>query len=319
MVFQFYDFDFNLLHIETKAINITWDIKYNDIGTLQVTMPLNNKILDIIIKNKYLVLCYKNFSAIIIVADVQDQIILYGRTCNWILTKRITKKFDTVTDTAINIARSCASNAFSDVSNFKLGKLVNIAKTIDYSISDNKITSDVIIDCLKQENCGHYVNFDYKNKKWIFNTSVSKEIPLIISESNKNAYGVKWTQDILDMSNCGYYNKVTVTGNDSESSTPVFTYISKNDTPSGIYRWESILNGETENEALNDLNNHRAITDMSSSTKKIRYGIDYNLGDIVNIQIVKNDFKKAVKRRINGIKIVFEKGNHTEQPTFEEV
>ncbi len=309
MVIQFYDFDFNLLHIQTKVSNITWDIKYNEFGTMQLTLPLSAKILDIIINNKYLVLCHNNLSAIIIGADIQNQITLYGRTCNWILTKRITKKFNNINDTAANIARKCVSEAFSDVANFTLDEFINADSYIDYSLSDNKTTYDVVCDCLNTQNFGHYVNFDYKNKCWSFGISSGRELSLIISEANKNAYDTKWTQDILDMSNCGYFN----------NSADAFTYVSDENTLTGIYRWEGILNGENEKEALNDLMKKKMIVDMSLCTKKIQYGKDYNLGDIINLQIVKNDFKRAVKKRINGIKIVFENGNHTEQPTFEEV
>lgn len=303
-----YDFEFNLLLAEQDIIKSRWVIYYNDVGTFEAHLPLKSDLLKIVSSNQYLVVCQDGFSAIVVGYQISSELVLYGRTCNWLLTKRITPKFEKTTVFPGDAAASFVQTAFSDVKKVVVGNVVQ--GTEAYFEKKECQTFEAVRDCLKMSELGHRVVFDQKAKKWRFEVFSGSKNDLILSEAHKNAHGTKISRDILDLATCGIYDKKTSDGY-------VSTSIEKDADKTGIYRWEAKLSGDTEGDAAISLNGFCPQEKMSVETEDVFLGKDYNLGDTVRIQIIKGTYRKTQKRRIRGVEISIDGGVYKEQPIFD--
>ena len=74
------------------------------------------------------------------------------------------------------------------------------------------------------------------------------------------------------------------------------------------------MKSTTEAEALQELKNKKATSKLNCSTKRIRYGVDYQLGDIVKVQ----QGNITVKKRVVSVS-VSQEADRKETPVFSEV
>ena len=297
-----YNFDFELIYAEPKVISTSWVIYYNKIGTFEAHLPLTSGLVEITAQNKYLVVCEDDKAAILTGREVGSELVLYGRTPNWILEKRIAPKAESITHSAGIICNNLVRTAFSDVSNFVC---FASPQTESVTIERNayKTVFDAVAECLSLCDAGHRVEFDKDQKKWIFKVYKGQEMPLLVSEANKNAYDTSVSYDILDLADCGYYGENE--------------YLSG--INSGIYRWEAILSGESASEAAVSLREKKENSQISVKMRNLRLGQDYNIGDIVRVQIIKGDWRITEKKRISGVRIS-KRGDFSEEiPIFSEI
>ncbi len=310
MTLRFYDFEFNLLLIEPKVIRSNWTIYYNDIGSFEAHLPLTSEAAKIVMENRYLVVVQNGFSGIVVAKELRNELIIYARTCNWLLSKRITPEFSTLTGNSAELASGLVKTAFSDVKNFVLGEAAD-GNEVDFE-SSQRPTFDVVTDCLKLGNLGHNLVYDIKSEQWVFNILKGRENDLIISEGNKNAYDTRLRTDILDLATCGRYDMKTDEGY-------VSTTLEGDADKQGIYRWETELFGKNQNEAAVSLSKLKEKNEITLKAKGAKFGKDYLLGDVVRVQIIKGAYRTTVKKRICGVEIRFEHGVSGEQPIFENV
>lgn len=297
-----YNFDFELIFLETKVKSTSWTVYYNQIGTFEAHLPISSHLTKIVADNKYLIVREDDKKAVLTGYEIDNELILYGRTPNWLLEKRVAPKTESVTDKAGIIVNNIVTQAFSDVSNFEvLAPPQSTDITIERSIY--KTIYNAVSEYLSTCNLGHSLDFDIKNRKWIFSITKGIEIPLLISESNKNAYDTAIRYDILDLADCGYY------GEDG--------YLSGEN--SGIYRWEAVLPEQTETEAELSLKEKKENSEYSLKLRNFKFGKDYNLGDILRIQITKGSLRTTEKKRISGVQIVKKGGFSEEIPIFCEI
>ena len=118
MMLLFYDFEFNLLYVETKISSARWSLKHAGIGTFEAHIPLSSELLALNSENEYLVAVAGGLSAIIVGYQVEDDLAIFGRTCNFLLSKRVTPAFSLLSGHSGELAKGFAENAFSDVENF---------------------------------------------------------------------------------------------------------------------------------------------------------------------------------------------------------
>ncbi len=307
MILRFYDFEFNLLYAEPKLIKSKWTVYYNGVGNFEAHLPLTSEAMEIVINNRYIVVVQGGFSAIVVGKELRDELIIYGRTCNWLLTKRIAPEAELVSKKAGEIATELVLSAFSDVENFILGDIAD-TDTIDFEYG-RRAAIDVVTDCLERSGAGHSLIYDYRNKKWVFNILKGIENDIILSEANKNAYDTRLCTDIIDLATCGWYNVETEDGF-------VRTYLDGDTDKKGIYRWETELSGKNENEAGAELSKKSEENEVTLKTKGAKLLENYSLGDIVRVQIIKGIYRNTVKRRIIGVQTRFEQGIREEQPIF---
>ena len=192
-----YDFDFNLLFLETRVSSTSWTVYYNGIGTFEAHIPLDSELTGLLDQHKYLVVCEDDKTAILTGHEIGDELILYGRTPNWLLEKRIAPKTESVTGAAGTICASLVGNAFSDVTDFEVLS-PPASKTITVERSAYKTVFNAVSEYLSLCDLGHRLDFDREENKWIFSIYNGEEVPLLISEANKNAYDTSASYDILD-------------------------------------------------------------------------------------------------------------------------
>lgn len=321
MDLQFFDYNLNFLKQIPKS-NTRWQLRYNDIGTFEGTMSLNNPFVTEAVERlnnkEFFIVRQGDYTAIIIGYDIQNSAVFYGRTCNWILTRRTSRKFAEASFTPQAKARSLVSTAFSDCSNFILGDNIDSSDTVTFGKSTDGTTFDFVKEFLSLKNYGHSVTLDLVNKQWCFNVLKGIQRDFTRSEANKTAYDSRLTFDILDLADCGYYEKevkaTDASGN--ETSSNVTTYLNRGNR-SGILRWETLLSGSTESEAAANLKLKKAKDGTTFSTRNIKYGVDYELGDILKLQLIKGLYRAPMSRRVTGVEISYSENGYSERPIFE--
>lgn len=316
---KFYDFEFNLLCAEHRAQSVIWNIKYNDVGTFEAHFPLNiENTPDIIMENQYLIAVQEEKAAIITGKQLTNELIIYGRTLNWFLTRRTTPKFSQLTDTCANLCVRFFNDAFSDVDNF-ISRVDCTTKQIDFWRNVYNPTEKVIAECLDNDGAGHEVIMDIKNERYVLRIYKGETKEHIISEPLKTAYDTSYTGDILDLYDGGWYEKQAETSEENTNTENTWIYIEKDNPKTGIYHWEAVLSGSNNSEAKTDLNKKKETEKYEAKIRNLKYGTDYNLGDVLRFQIVKGSVKKTVRKRVTAINIFKEAGSSGEAPTLSDM
>ncbi len=310
MTLIFYNFEFELLCAQPRVISSTWTVYYNGVGRFEAHLPLENEAVETVVNNRYLVARQGKFCAIVTGYELRDELIVYGRTCNWLLSKRITPAVEATQKSPALLAEGFVKTAFSDVENLEVEAACE-ADAITFEFGE-ATTLEVVTACLDRAKAGHSLLFDFKNKKWVFSTFSGRETGLIISEANKNAYDTCASSDILDYATCGIFD---LAGDNGTVSTDII----KESDKTGIYRWQVKLSETGENEAVAALEGKKVRCEATTKTHGIKLGEDYELGDIVRVQIIKGAYRTTVKRRITGVEVRFGYDKCSEQPIFEEV
>lgn len=328
---RIYDFDFNLLCIENKVTSSNWYLKNNGIGSFEMHFTLESEVCECIkesfdIKNsKLIVITQGKKQGILTGFRIKEDVAVYGKTCNFLLSKRLVPKFTTngleIRKDVESIARYCVQNAFADVGNFVLGDIVGFEEKYTGSThfwrNVYNPADEVVHDLMDIGGGGYFVLFDIKNKRWVYNTTKNRENPVMISVQMKNAYGIENTEMITDYCSCGWYEQQqTLEG--GVRPDPIWTFVTK-DEKTGIYRWEGKLAGLYESEAQKELKNKKITEETDLSLRKIYYGKDFDLGDIIKLQYKFGRHEKTVKKVIDGVYLSFENNNISEKPVFKEV
>ena len=210
---RIYDFEFNLLHIEPDVLSSYWILHYNDIGTFEGTFPLTSDICDVIMKNKYLILIQGDLQAVITAYMADKKLTVYGKTLNWMLSKRTCPTFNTENlfspgeiipgDVMVKLGQSI----FSDVSNFEFVNLTDTVTSEKY-LKDKRVAfSEVLKEYLDLHNLGHRVKVDVLNKKWVFEVYQGKVLPGVLSEGNRNLTDIVITDDAQEYFSSAWYNR----------------------------------------------------------------------------------------------------------------
>ena len=213
---RIYDYEWNLLHIEPDVMSAYWILNYNDIGTFEGTFPLSSGIADVVMKNRYLILVQGDYQALV-TAYLADKILtVYGKTPNWILTRRTCGAFDAADFNnvpeggAANVSGAAAAlvaKAFQDVEGFESTDLTGGTEGEAFSRSAREPVSDIVTAELEKCGLGHRVRLDIPGKKWIFEVYAGKPLPLLVSEANRNLTNVSVSDDAQNFYDSAWYKK----------------------------------------------------------------------------------------------------------------
>lgn len=212
---RIYDFEFNLLHIEHDFTSSNWSLKYNGIGTFEAHFPVKSGIVPVVMGNSYLVAVQGEKQAVVTGIQAGDDFAVYGRTVNWMLSKRTVAKFKTedLAQTSLaGIVDYVLNEAFIQNENYPVNNMV-LNCDVTYNIGSfwrntRNAAYDVIHDlCVRGDHAGHELLFDIPNKKWKLHIYSGEELPLIVSEANRNAYDVTVSRDCLDFATDGWYER----------------------------------------------------------------------------------------------------------------
>ncbi len=210
---RIFDYEFNLLHIEPDIMSAYWILNYNDIGTFEGTFPLSSGIADVVMKNKYLILVQGTNQAIVTAYLADKVLTVYGKTPNWILTRRTYPAFKTSEMTDLpnlkmgTIATHIVSEAFNDVENFVCRNLTDCDTEEHFWRNSRNAVSDIVKEGLEEFSLGHRVYFDIPAKKWIFEVYAGKTLPFLVSEGNRNLTNVSVSGDVQNYFDSAWYKK----------------------------------------------------------------------------------------------------------------
>ncbi len=211
---RIYDFEFNLLHIEHDIKSSNWSLYENDIGNFELHFPLTSNLVNVMMKNTYLVAVQGAKQAIITGKQVTTEGILYGRTCNWILTRFVTpEEFNT---TELKDSGKITSKDALHVCKYIISLMPKntivfgesgdtFGKEVEMEGKGISNIFDLIQKCTEKAGGGHKVVFDIPNKRWVLHITKGKRLNLVISEGNRNAYETEYSEDIQNYISGGWY------------------------------------------------------------------------------------------------------------------
>lgn len=210
---RIYNFDFQLLHIAHNISSCYWDLRYNDIGTFEGTFPLDSDLTKVLFSNKYLFLTQGDLQAIITGKVADDVLHIYGKTPNWILSRRTIAPFKTSALEDENYDKVVAyvlKTGFSDIFHTHFTFSNEVQGICDskhfWRIVRNPV-SDVVRDRIAPLGIGHRVTLDFENKRWAFSLYQGKQVHRALSEEGRTMHKVALCEDLQNYYTAGYYNK----------------------------------------------------------------------------------------------------------------
>lgn len=356
----FYDFDFNLIADVPRIISFNIEKHYCGFGTAELHFSLAAEdVIAMLENNPYVFFVAGTYFAVVTGWQIGEDIAVFGRTPEWLLTKRGIQPIshsDTAVGTIVCDAVSSAAGDFLAV-----GKNSFVGEAMDYSTDKVRVLYDVICEVLKTQNLGFKVTPDVDNKQFVFEVYSGAKVPALVSQSNRTAYDMTYTVEKQDMatqsgwyerkmldmgnwnastnspklsnntkSNAYTYYKITVSyssrfglsctaGNylycdtadgvwkTSEKLPQNIWVYYDNSTETGAKRWDAVLRGaKTEAEALAEFSDMKKAESLQTEVKRLVYGTDYALGDIVRVQLEFDAFKKAEKKRVDSVSIYYD-------------
>lgn len=201
----FYDFDFNVLADYPRFISLNIDRNYCGFGTAELHFSLkDSEIIDLLESNPYLFFVAGENSAIVTGWRIEEDIAIFGRTPEWLLTKRGLEPFSQSAQTPEEIVRAAVTSAAGDF--LTLGELSEVGTSQDYSTDKVRVLHDVVCEVLKAQNLGFKVVADVKTKQFIFSVFSGTEKQVVLSPSNRTAYDMQYTVEKQDaVSNSGWF------------------------------------------------------------------------------------------------------------------
>ena len=167
---------------------------------------------------------------------------------------------------------------------------------IDYEIKQPTPLDEVLTDIMGYAGGGWKTGV--KNGKINIVFIKPKDSPLIISESNLNAYNVSVTRNLKEQANVGWYK-------DESTDEWASVGIAKK----GVLNSECVLESTTKAAAEKELAFKIGENDVTADTKGLVYGTDYELGDKVRVQ---DDGVTSVKQVVSVM--LSQEATYTESP-----
>ncbi len=362
----FYDFDFNRLGDFSRLISANMEKKYCGYGSAELHFSIDEEqLIELLENNEYLFFTAGDNSAIVTGWQLGEDIAVYGRTPEWLLTKRGVQPLSFSGNTAETIARAFVESVADFIAP---GELADVGTATSYSTKDIRVLYDAVCEVLSAQKLGFKVTPDIAGKKFVFEVYEGMEKLSILSASNRTAYDMKYTVEKQDMvTNSGWYEQryTDKGGWNAQANNPVLlnnqpsnaytfykitsadysidgemikrfglwcrkgTYLycdnpqgewkiaedkpdtvwvyTGNSAETGIKKWEAVLNGtRTAEEARTELLQKTAIATADCEVRRLEYGKDYSLGDIVRVQLEFEGFRKTEKKRVAAVNIYYD-------------
>ncbi len=218
----FYDFDFNLLADFPRVVSLNIEKKYCGYGSFEVHFSLSETdVITLLENNPYLLVVAGENSAIVTGWKIDEDIAVFGRTPEWLLTKRGVTEFSQSGITAEEIARYAVSSSAEDF--VELGELKGVGEVSSYSTDKVRVLYDVVCEVLEKQALGFVLIPDINLKKFVFLVYQGNESLCMISPSSRTAYDMKYTVEKQDMvTNSGWYERkfVDMGGWDAYNNSP---------------------------------------------------------------------------------------------------
>lgn len=311
---RFYDFDFNLLYILPQsadksgytAVNAT--IEFADSGNIEITF-YDNELKSIVRNNRdKLLVVWRDFQGYItsyMFAETINK--LFGKHLNGLLQRAVIP-----TITALSSEKEAGyilnNSVFPNMSwlTAETG-IAGKGEKIIYSTDKYMRADKAVKEINAMAKSGYMIKADIRNKTFTYYFLDRTDNSLMLSVSNLNIYEPELTYKNTDVAFGGWYEKKT-----DDIST--WTYITNDSTKTGIYKIDTVLSATTEEEARKELSKHVSDYEIATKTKTLEHGTDYNIGDVVRVQID----GVTEKRLISGVNMWNEQ-SYGEEPILTEI
>lgn len=203
----FYDFDFNRLSEFRKCISVNWTINYCGYGRFEAHFPItDSKLLDILDRNKYLICVQGDNQAVISGWRIDEDIAVFGKTAEWLMTKRGINAFKYEKAYPTTIANYVVSDAMGDFVDVK--EDLSLGTQEEYSTSEVRTVYDLVCELLQKDNLGFKLRANIQSKKFKFEIYSGEENRIILSQANKSSHSMTYTKELQDMAtNSGWYKR----------------------------------------------------------------------------------------------------------------
>lgn len=273
----FYDFAFNLIYILPAYaaaggyISVNCDKDFNGNGSLEIVFY--DEELKRIIKGNptEIFLKWGSFEGFITSYEFSEQQHrIMGMALNGLIHRAVIPTVLSVTNTVENIARGIITN---NIPWLTLADRVGFTRNVTYSTDTYKPCDELFQDLFDTDGGGYEITADIKNKAFVFNAKKIKQNELILSAGNLNAYNFVSDFNGKEIAYNGWYK-------DSSDIWHKLTEQSK----SGIYDISCVLSADNNADALKELKAKKAEKGITADIKSLKYGVDYEVGDIVRLQ-----------------------------------
>ncbi len=201
----FYDFAFKPLEQVSGFISLNITKKYCGFGTAEIHFPISRTEIIRMLRDNPYIICVTNDAQMIVTGwKLGEDIAIFGRTPEWLLTKRVVAPFSCSQKTPAEIANYVVQTAvgdFADVTDVEF-----VGDKTDYSAKEPKTAYDIVCGVLNPAGLGFKLGADIKNKRFVFSVCKGSELLLLISASNRTACDMSYTRDMQGIvNNCGWY------------------------------------------------------------------------------------------------------------------
>ncbi len=315
MDIRFYDYEHGLIAIVAHKQSVNWMIYYNDIGTFELHISMKEPQAKSILEHDYLTAVQGKYAAIIVEKQISGSDLgIYGRTCNWLLSRRVALPFEEKTEDVTKTAESLCP----DYMTFQNDCAGGAEQTFEATAPEP--VSDLIKTLFDESNLGHEVLFSRGGDggtEWIFRIYEGEEKNILISEAARTASELTYDDSLIEYYSCGYYCQEH-TDKDGSTLESTWEEVVK-DEAEGVYRSEAILDAESAANAQTELAAKSWIRNAEGKIRRLKFGKDYNLGDIVSVQMERGDFRRTTRCRVTGVHIWEEENESGEEPVMEAV
>ncbi|MDO4618444.1 MAG: hypothetical protein Q4B31_02860 [Clostridia bacterium] len=340
---RLYDFNYNLIAECEHSLFSEWDLKLNGIGSFEGRFSINTEFSKEILSHKFLIITEEENQAVIVSKRISDIVTVYGKTPEWLLSKRMVLPFKTSEifsgefKTPEEILIYLLNKAYKEPKKItdtgeEEAYINQNAVCNDFIIPepcyDKKLTrhfwrntvnplSDVICDLCDLMDAGYKLKFEPENRCWRFELVFPKEKNTIFSKSLKNCFDMTFKDSLLDFSGGGYFE--IYSSDETEESS--YAYIEDIESQGeGMLYWErSFLSASGRSEAENMLLKSKSDETVNFELLGLNYGIDYNLGDVFGVQFEAGDYKNATKRKVIGVSIINSSAEKSIKPVLKEI
>lgn len=307
---RFYSLGLDLLYVlpsfslETGYISFNATRNFRGAGSVEIVF-LDDELKDIVEENKDgIVVEFNGFQGYITSFKWDKQCRLTGVSLSGLLHRAVVSK--TVAELNDNVENIAMAAIHKEMAWLKKGALKGFGKQVYYSTSKYELADTYIENLLSLDNAGYKITADFDTKEYTFECIKPKNIDLILSENNLNAYDFDTSYINKEKAMGGWYEQ-------EDDGEKVWNYITTDSSLNGVERMDCVLTKNTHTEAMNELLSKVAKYKISTKTRNIEFGVDYNLGDIVRVQIG----DKTAYKIVDGVDIWQEKG-YGEQPILKD-
>lgn len=202
----FYDFDFNRLLDVSKFISVNFTLNYCGFGSFEAHFPkTENAIASMLDNNTYLLCVQGENQAIITGWRIEEDIALFGKTPEWLMTKRGLDIFSHTSAYPTVIANQIVSHSMGDFVTVSAPQA--LGTLCEYSTSEVHTVHDAVCQVLNKDSLGFTLRGSITDKSFVFRTYQGVNLSVMVSPSNRSAHSMVYTKELQDLAMGYWYRK----------------------------------------------------------------------------------------------------------------